>query len=326
VALDPLHAKVLAEPEDDALRSVWADALIERGDPLGELISIQALAAHGKLTPAQDKRARSLIAKHRVAWLAELADVVQHREGLVLDRGVLTECQIQVKRLPALARAVGHPLWAALTRIWFCDRFAWDPRIVPLLVHPVLARLREVYTIGLHNVFTELARREPPLPFTTIWTVDDTFRDPHRDARELAELPGLPALRTLGFTYHTEQYVLELPIVRRIETLGMVNSEPAALWLRRTVPLDNLRSLELRRWWIPIQGPQRPHYILTFTRGPSGQWSTLAVGSAGRVNADMLTENLSSVHSSALLKITAPAELHPLLRRFKRAELVAPAE
>ncbi|HEU0035427.1 MAG TPA: TIGR02996 domain-containing protein [Kofleriaceae bacterium] len=45
---DPLLARVLADPDDAGLRSVWADALIERDDPRGELISIQALAGDSR--------------------------------------------------------------------------------------------------------------------------------------------------------------------------------------------------------------------------------------------------------------------------------------
>jgi hypothetical protein len=301
---------------------VWADALQERGDPLGELIAIQVLARGGPLTPAQDKRARSLVAKHRVAWLGKLADVVQHREGLVLDRGLVAECQVQVKRLPALAAAVGDPRWCAVRRLWFCDRYAWDPRIVPLLVHPVMRSLREVFTVGMNNVFPALARHERPLPFTTVWTVDDSFRTNRAgDIRAVLDAPGLPALERLGFTYQVEEYLLELPIVRRISTLGLVNALPTSTWLDRTRELANLRCVELRPWWIPVQGPQRSHFILSFTRGRDGNWRELAIERSNAPTLDMLAKSLASVPADQLVRITAPADVVPVLRRFARAEI-----
>jgi uncharacterized protein (TIGR02996 family) len=320
---DPLFEQVLADPDDDELRTVWADALIERGDPLGELISIQVLGRGAQLSAAQTRRARSLIAKHRVTWLGPLADIVQRREGLVFDRGLMIECQVQVKKLAALAAAVGNPRWVALRRIWFCDRFAWDPRIVPLLAHPVLRSLREVYTVGLNNVLPALARHDRPLPFTSIWTLDDDTRSPTTSIRDVIDCPGLPLLRRLGFTKQSADYILELPITRRISTLGVVNIEPAGVWLARTASLDHLTGLELRRWWIPSQGPTRQHFILSFTRGSDGQWRELTIDRGGRPTADMLEQELASIPADSLVRITAPADVHPQLRRFERAAIVA---
>jgi uncharacterized protein (TIGR02996 family) len=321
-----LRTKVLADPDDAALRSVWADALIEGGDPLGELIAIQDRARDAPLTAAQDKRMRSLVAKHRVAWLGPLSGVCQHREGLLFDRGLLAECQIQVKQLAALGAAVGDPGWTAVRRIWFCDRYAWDPRIIPLLVHPVMRSLREVFTIGMNRVFPALARCERPLPFTTIWAVEDAFRGPSPvTIRDVRDAPGLPALTRLGFDYHVEDYLLELPIVRRIATLGLINSNtnPAGVWLERTLRVENLTTLELRRYWIPIQGPLRSHFILSFKRGADGAWRELVIEPAGGPTVEMLAEQLDSIPANMLARITASPLLHPHLRRFKRAELVA---
>jgi uncharacterized protein (TIGR02996 family) len=107
-----LRTKVLADPDDAALRSVWADALIEGGDPLGELIAIQDRARDAPLTAAQDKRMRSLIAKHRVAWLGPLSGVCQHREGLLFDRGLLSKPSRSVR-----SRSSSSPRWAPQSAI-----------------------------------------------------------------------------------------------------------------------------------------------------------------------------------------------------------------
>ena len=80
-----LLADVLANPRDDAPRTVLADWLAEREDPRGELIVLQlalGLAAHGarayvyrgeKRTEEQDAieaRVKQLLKKHQAEWLA----------------------------------------------------------------------------------------------------------------------------------------------------------------------------------------------------------------------------------------------------------------
>jgi uncharacterized protein (TIGR02996 family) len=72
----PLIAEILLNPEDDAPRSVYADWLLDRGDPRGELIQIQCALA--KLPVAAPQRAElaaqeaALLAAHGSSWLAEL--------------------------------------------------------------------------------------------------------------------------------------------------------------------------------------------------------------------------------------------------------------
>lgn len=294
---DALLDNILANPTDLDLRSVWADALIERGDPRGELITLQIRGEAGPLTPAQDKRMRSLLSKHRGEWLGELAGIVQSREGLVFERGVLGACQIQVKHLAGLQEAIGSPLWSTVRSVHFCDRFAWDPRIVPLLANPVMRSLREVIYIGANQVFAPLARHPRPLPFTSIWTGDDEGRgEPVVTIDKIDNLASLPNLTRLGFTTHDDgMQLLSLPVVRLIKTLGLTTYATAGEWMRRTRPLDNLTTLELRRWWIPIQGPTRSHFILRFTRGKGGQWSKLDVGIAGRPKLSMLADDIESI-------------------------------
>jgi len=310
VKRDALFDDILANPEDLELRSVWADALIEQGDPRGELITLQSRAEAGQLTPAQDKRMRSLLAKHRGAWLGELAGIVQSREGLVFERGLLGACQIQVKNLAGLDAAIGSPLWSTVRSVHFCDRFAWDPRIVPLLADPAMRSLREVIYVGANQVFARLARNPRPLPLTSIWTGDDEDRgEPVVTIDEIDNLASLPNLTKLGFTMHDDgMQLLSLPVIRLVETLGLTTYAAAGEWMRRTRELENLTTLELRRWWIPIQGPTRAHYILRFTRGPTGQWSRLDVGAGGRPQLSMLVDDIESIRRVTKLESVTSAD------------------
>jgi len=274
---------------------------------------------------------RALVAKHHRAWLGELSGVIQHREGLVFDRGLLEECQVQIKRLDDLQAAVGHPLWATVRRIWFADRFAWDARIVPLLAHPTFARLHDVLCIGMHNVFGPLATQERPLPFVAIWTIDDEWRGRYGSLGEghAGDAPALTALRRLGFTLHREGgWILELPVVRRVEKLGLTVQEPAGYWLERARPLHGLTTIELRPHWIPLQGPTRPHWVLRFTRGGAGRFSRLALQNIRGCGLHMLRPNLDTLAPDALERIETadedPAVSTYLEQRFGRhATLVA---
>lgn len=74
-----LLAEMIARPDDDAPRLVWADLLTARGDPLGELISLQCRlaaapddAARRRLRIAENK----LLAAHGEAWTAKVKAVL----------------------------------------------------------------------------------------------------------------------------------------------------------------------------------------------------------------------------------------------------------
>ena len=81
-----LYAAVYANPEDDGLRQVLADALISRGDPRGEFIQLQY----------DDRRdqsgARRLMQLHGMTWLGSLRGKVV---PLAYERGFLAGCAIR---------------------------------------------------------------------------------------------------------------------------------------------------------------------------------------------------------------------------------------
>ena len=67
---------ILDDPEDDALRLVYADWLEERGDPRGELIHVQSLLAEGAPGdphwPPLVRRERELLTRHGPEWVGPL--------------------------------------------------------------------------------------------------------------------------------------------------------------------------------------------------------------------------------------------------------------
>ena len=86
-----LLAEVIANPEDDLPRMVYADWLQQRGDPRGELITLQ-LAGKAKLADA-------LLKKHKKAWAPKLGSYVYARGFAVLYK-------VAVDKFPAHAAAV----------------------------------------------------------------------------------------------------------------------------------------------------------------------------------------------------------------------------
>jgi len=79
------EAQVLAEiyedPRADGPRLVYADLLLERGDPRGELISLQFQRRAKGLDESQKARERWLLKQHMKTWLRGLAPAVANTQG-----------------------------------------------------------------------------------------------------------------------------------------------------------------------------------------------------------------------------------------------------
>ena len=86
-----LLAEVLADPEADAPRMVYADWLTQAGDPRGEFIALQLERDRlGEGAPAQlAERKAELLKKHKKAWVGEFAGtrIEYGFEGGVLRAG-----------------------------------------------------------------------------------------------------------------------------------------------------------------------------------------------------------------------------------------------
>lgn len=119
--IDELFAEVYANPEDDQLRRVLADALMAANDPRGELILYQ-------LEPDKDHhRTMRLIQAHGLSWLGAL-------RGFVIptsyERGFVASCVVTADDAPACAE------WATLHTIEL------DTSITSFELHPEMRSLR----------------------------------------------------------------------------------------------------------------------------------------------------------------------------------------
>lgn len=109
-------AEVWSAPLDDGPREVFADWLLERGDPRGELITLQLARARGPAAPAAAemiKRERVLLVEHHRAWMGELEPVVS-KNAYAFERGFLSRAEVPWRKLAAMPALMTHPAWATV--------------------------------------------------------------------------------------------------------------------------------------------------------------------------------------------------------------------
>lgn len=81
-AIAELEARVFENPDDELVRQVVGDALLEQGDPRGEFIALQLAIARGGSTAEQRERALALEREHGERWSTiRGAEQVEHRRG-----------------------------------------------------------------------------------------------------------------------------------------------------------------------------------------------------------------------------------------------------
>lgn len=152
--LEDLLAAVYENPDDDGVREVYADALLELGDPRGEFIVLQFRRHRGEtLTSAELKQEAALQKKHVKEWLGPLYDVL-YTTHLEFRRGFLHAAQIRpvAKALPA---ARNHPAWSTLRELNMSTG-GTNERGASLVIAPNARRIR-VMTDVVYHVLDELA-------------------------------------------------------------------------------------------------------------------------------------------------------------------------
>ncbi|HEU4732732.1 MAG TPA: TIGR02996 domain-containing protein [Kofleriaceae bacterium] len=221
-----LRAAILAAPDDLAPRLVYADWLLERGDPRGEHIVLQC--AEGQEDEVRELRRRALWQRHGATWLAEDLETTElDATRFEYRNGFLHTVQLRAPELvalgPQLARHPIHtlrvsalpaelpglehsPVLRTLRRLELVSRFDDGPALARLLSSPELSRLdslvldRAAGSTDEAAVWSALERcsRLADLVHLALGSIEI----PAERARWLGR--SLPALRTLscvsGFT------------------------------------------------------------------------------------------------------------------------------
>ena len=219
--LAALEHAVYSNLDDDGPRAVLADALIEAGDPRGELIQLQLL---GTRTAPQRAREQALLTRHAKTWLGPLLRVL---ETYRFERGFLAVVAIRQRKPKAVAALVGHPLWRTVREVSGSALIALHPslralRVLDLAsVDPAEAGARDAWRSVLCDA---------PRPIEKLVYAGPT-RDPERGlAREelegLRACAALPALRSLVVvcphaTGALAESLATAPVCARLEMLQL---------------------------------------------------------------------------------------------------------
>ena len=123
---------IYAAPHDLAPRLVYADFLQDRGDPRGELITLQL---QPNRTEAQLARETELVEAHSEAWIGRLAEITTWVE---FELGFLARCGLRTIPKWALRRRE----WATVKHVGIADH--WNRDIAALVVAPPLVSLESL--------------------------------------------------------------------------------------------------------------------------------------------------------------------------------------
>lgn len=220
-----LEAALVADPDDLAAHSAYADYLIEQGDPRGEFIQVQLALEDESRTPAErkelQKQEKALLKQHRHVWLgAELAkyfidgfdeDISEMAEGgtargrFGYARGWLDSLTVFDLSSPLIA-ALARALELRLLRELSVDDFYYadDPDLSVLGRSPHLGNLRVLRLDGRGpngESAVSLIRKLPRLEELQLMIRDV-------DARALFGLKTLTRLRVLVL-HHLTDYPME---------------------------------------------------------------------------------------------------------------------
>jgi hypothetical protein len=165
-------APVWDNPDDDGLRAVIGDTLLEAGHPWGELIALQLRIAEGKATGADKKLALKLVKRHRNIIGGPIAKIANTVNNWVCDKGFLVECDLHrrlVKR-PDYEAAAGAPQWTTVKKVHVSILHTPQWWITLWVKSAPLKRLREVDISGL-----VIVRESPGKPWRIVKASQSQF-------------------------------------------------------------------------------------------------------------------------------------------------------
>lgn len=110
-SVDDFLLEISARPGDLTLRAVFADWLLERGDPRGEFIVLQL---KDNPSPAERKRERELYLLHAWSWLPHALRELVVQGTHQFRQGVLAGCRIADASAAKIGAARLDPQWATV--------------------------------------------------------------------------------------------------------------------------------------------------------------------------------------------------------------------
>ena len=186
---DTLLDEIYAAPDDDGIRSIYADYLIEQGDPLGTFISLQLGRARDRIASPSDEE-QQLLDTHWRAWIGDSATQLSPLH-VGFERGFFSECDLTDRTVRITEASITVRPWSRLRRLLLGARHAVH---LPKLLAITHRSLRFIGVPGRAS-FEAVVQSNLPLRLETIALAYDLSRDPP----PLGAIAGLPTLRTLSF-------------------------------------------------------------------------------------------------------------------------------
>jgi uncharacterized protein (TIGR02996 family) len=129
---DDFLREIWQSPDDDSLREVFADWLIEHDDPRGEFIALQFVRHRRGLDREGVHRERELLTQHARTWMGTLAPAV-HATKYRFERGFLASCTIAWQRLAASPALMIDPAWVTVREFHLAN--GTNKQCAPWLAH-----------------------------------------------------------------------------------------------------------------------------------------------------------------------------------------------
>ncbi|MFT3694356.1 MAG: TIGR02996 domain-containing protein [Kofleriaceae bacterium] len=288
--LEALLAAVYADPASDAPRLVYADALAERGDPRGELITIQMRLADTPNDKQLRAREKELLDAHAETWLGPVARWAKGR--FTFEKGFLATVDVSDPSTKGSARSgelVGLPIWATVHTLTGALVLARDPAFKALRDYRLADDSQEQLVAFLTDA------KLPNLEALYIHTGWRDERPPIQKA--LLECKPFPKLKSLTVVESDRTFLEKLAtsaIGRRLDKLGfrfeVDENRPwandlTAIWKAAPVPTLEV-TVYYATWWEQVYTFTRSdgkytgaHVVMGSVTG-SEHWGQLYVGDA----------------------------------------------
>jgi uncharacterized protein (TIGR02996 family) len=234
---DALLELVLGDLEDDGPREVLSDFWLERGDPRGELVTLQLRAARKAATEADEKAVRALLREHERAWLGELALVTKSR---VFARGFLDEVELLQNAAAEPKVWESAPLSPSLATVRTIHKGkANETHYRRFVLSPMARSLRELTVIS-KGMLAEACGRAAPWPIQHLALA---FMPDKKVLDSIVRSTAFPRLTkvTLGLTEGKVDKVLALAApfthARKLQCIAVtplrfyLETGPLAAWL-----------------------------------------------------------------------------------------------
>lgn len=308
-------------PNDDSLRLVFADWLLEHNDLWGELIQLQYQRLEGGAGPEELRRERELLQQYGEEWQGPLnknAGVV----NVVFERGFPVSCRLEEH--PEMTRhgadrATGHPFWGTIR-----DVVGHHERAHQLLLHPVTRHLRRLVSLNFDVLFSlAITKVERAIEVIEVQTHQST-----RGWRSLAHTKSLPRLRHLVLRYdvremedieHFRAFLWEQPLMRQLDIFGIeTRARLLGVWWEE---LSGSIGFNGSRFEIYVLTPGLQDVQLTLCR-VRGNWGRLEIRtpSSGRMRTQHMADLLRQIPRNCLSQLVFQdlGDRRPLLEEVAR--------